>query len=135
MFCFCCWQFCSFLFWHRIFLNINLLSIKEENVGIYRWYIVYQETSTRYFVEKNRWKSTKNRQYIADISASSAKSPIYGKTTTKKEENRRYFSQSTRYGALSKMPFFCAVEGIWTPNKRFGVQLIRPPGQACPLLM
>ena len=59
MFCFCCWQFCSFLFWHRIFLDIDLLSIKEENVGMYQWYMVYRETSTRYFVEKNRWKSTK----------------------------------------------------------------------------
>ena len=27
---------------------------KEKNVEIYRWYIVYREGSTRYFVEKNR---------------------------------------------------------------------------------
>ena len=83
MFCFCCWQFCSFLFLHRIFLDIDLHSIKEENVGIYRWYIVYRKTSTRYFVEKNSWKSTKNRQYIANISTSEKndqkgiKSPIF----------------------------------------------------------
>ena len=43
--------------------------------------------------------------------------------------------QCPRYNsALSKMPFFCAIEGIRTLNKRFGVQLIRPPGQVCPLL-
>ena len=79
----------------------------RDILAIYRWYILYRDTLTQYFVEKNRWKSTKNRQYIADISASSAKSPIYGKTTTKKEENRRYFSQLMRYSALLKCLFLC----------------------------
>ena len=41
---------------------------------------------------------------------------------------------SMRYSALSKMSLFCAIEGIRTPNKSFGIQLIKPPGQTCPLL-
>ena len=51
------------------FIQKQLAVTKEENVGIYRQYIVYREGSTRYFVEKNR---------RGDISAKIAKiSAIY----------------------------------------------------------
>ena len=38
------------------FLHFSPLRIKEENVEIYRRYIMYREGSTRYFVEKNRMR-------------------------------------------------------------------------------
>ena len=117
---------------------------KEENVGIYHWYIVYRETLTRYFVEKNRRgeKSLKIDKKSSIYRHQAINRRFNEKKTTKKEENHRNignfsFGQHVAvlcYSALSKMPLFCAVEGIWTPNKRFGVQLIRAPRQAWPLL-
>ena len=35
-------------------MKLNCVITKEENIEIYRRYIVYREGSTRYFVEKNR---------------------------------------------------------------------------------
>ena len=61
---------------------------KEENVGIYRRYIMYREGSTRYFVEKNR-----RREISAKITYISA---IY----------RFQFRQYNGKKSQKKMPIF-----------------------------
>ena len=61
----------------------------EENVGIYRQYILYREGSTRYFVEKN-WRG--------DISTNIAKiSAIY----QLEEIYRRFFEKIASSGKIS----------------------------------
>ena len=64
----------------------------EENIGIYRRYIVYREESTRYFMEKNRrrdisinitkisaiyWFGEIYRRFFQKISSGGKKSVIY----------------------------------------------------------
>ena len=55
----------------------NTLTTMEENIGIYRRYIVYREESTRYFMEKNRREDISVN--IGDISVMGDISEIFSK--------------------------------------------------------
>ena len=109
-------------FFMEIDPKLEVVDIKEENVRIYRRYIVYRETLTRYFVEKNRRgeKSLKIDKKSSIYPHQAINRRFNEKKTTKKEENHRNignfsFGQHVAvlcYSALSKMPLFCAVEGI-----------------------
>ena len=92
-------------------------------------YGVSGDIDTIFCGEKSLKIDKKNSQYIADISSSGTKSLIYGKKRPKRKKIANISTDQCATGHSQKCHFFVLLKG-W-----FGVQLIRPPGQACPLLM
>ena len=112
----------------------NLLESTGEQGGkcrdisaIYRRYIMYWETSTRYLEEKNHWKSAKKSSIYQHqainrrFNGKKGSKRFFGRSMRVKALQCSRYSklQCTRYNsALSKMPFFCATEGIQTLTQK-----------------